>query len=407
MMGAARPRDRKAQIAHAAQHLFREFGYHGVSVDSVASEVGIGGSALYRHFRSKQDLLAGVVFDGLARFQVALDRAGTDGTTADDVIGALAVMSIDERGIPVLWQREVRHMHPADQAAVRARERALEEHVVTALTRRAPAEPSTRTRASAVLSVAWSPSYHHAAPPRPEFERLLMRLASAVWHTPLAEREASVQERAGGRAARASRREMILAAASELFAERGFAEVSLDEVAGAVGVTGPSVYRHFATKVELLHTALTRGAEALHLSLSRALSSSSTAAEALDLVLASYIDVMLEHRDITQLLITEVMNLPDDARAGIRRTQREYVGEWVHLLRESRPTLTVDAARVVVHAALTVINDLLRRQRCGDPSSLRHDGLALGLAVLNGTGGDPRTTDGVAPSRHRRLQDQR
>lgn len=398
-MGATRPRDRKAQIARAAQQLFREFGYHGVGVDAVAAEVGIGGSALYRHYRGKQDLLAGVVFDGLTRFQDALEEAIADGVTAEEVLVALSSVSIEERGVPVLWQREVRHMRPSDQVEVRARAEGIEGRLAQVLTVREPAGDCARYRARAVLSVLWSPSYHHAAPPTAEFEKLLVDIATSVWRTRLAgSSSAAAPDRAERRPARASRREQILAVASEMFAQRGFAEVNVDEIAAVLGVTGASVYRHFATKVALLHTALARGAEALHLSLSRALSSSATPHEALDRVLASYVDVMLEHRDITQLLVTEVINLPDEAGAGIRRTQRDYVGEWIHLLRESQPPLSTDAARVVVHAALTIINDLLRTRRHDEPSSLRRDALALGLAALHGAGTDPGAAAGPAVS---------
>ena len=60
--------------------------------------------------------------------------------------------------------------------------------------------------------------------------------------------------RAAGRRRRlpaAQRRETLIAAASELFAQRGFDHVSLDEVAERAGVTKVIVYRHFASKKDL------------------------------------------------------------------------------------------------------------------------------------------------------------
>src|ERR1700730_4874979 len=47
------------------------------------------------------------------------------------------------------------------------------------------------------------------------------------------------------------RRATLIAAASELFAERGYERASLDELAARVGVTKPIVYRHFASKKDL------------------------------------------------------------------------------------------------------------------------------------------------------------
>src|SRR5690625_7532860 len=48
------------------------------------------------------------------------------------------------------------------------------------------------------------------------------------------------------------RREQLLAAAGRLFAERGFASVSLDEIGAEVGVTGQAIYRHFESKQDML-----------------------------------------------------------------------------------------------------------------------------------------------------------
>src|SRR5438128_12218023 len=49
----------------------------------------------------------------------------------------------------------------------------------------------------------------------------------------------------------AERRETLIVAASELFAQRGYDHVSLDEVAERAGVTKVIVYRHFASKKDL------------------------------------------------------------------------------------------------------------------------------------------------------------
>jgi AcrR family transcriptional regulator len=58
-----------------------------------------------------------------------------------------------------------------------------------------------------------------------------------------------------GRLPAGERRRSIEDAASRIFAERGYAGTSLDEVAEAVGVTKPVIYRHFDSKKDL-HLAL-------------------------------------------------------------------------------------------------------------------------------------------------------
>src|SRR3982750_3651528 len=62
---------------------------------------------------------------------------------------------------------------------------------------------------------------------------------------------------------RPPRREQILQAAAQLFAERGSRAVGVDDVGAAVGVTGPAIYRHFASKDAMLAEMLLRISERL------------------------------------------------------------------------------------------------------------------------------------------------
>src|SRR3954452_16951771 len=64
-------------------------------------------------------------------------------------------------------------------------------------------------------------------------------------------------------AANPSRREQILRAAAQLFAERGSRAGGVDDVGAAVGVTGPAIYRHFASKDAMLAEMLLRISERL------------------------------------------------------------------------------------------------------------------------------------------------
>ena len=49
---------RREQILSAAAELFARYGFHGVGIDDIGKAVGISGPALYRHFRSKDAMLA-------------------------------------------------------------------------------------------------------------------------------------------------------------------------------------------------------------------------------------------------------------------------------------------------------------------------------------------------------------
>ncbi len=67
--------------------------------------------------------------------------------------------------------------------------------------------------------------------------------------------ETQTQRRRIGRAAR---RSLIEAAASELFATRGYRGASIEEIARRSGVTPPVVYDHFESKLDLYRQLLER-----------------------------------------------------------------------------------------------------------------------------------------------------
>ncbi|TDV37753.1 TetR/AcrR family transcriptional regulator [Actinophytocola oryzae] len=62
---------------------------------------------------------------------------------------------------------------------------------------------------------------------------------------------------------RADRREVILGAAFDVFARRGFTQASVQEIADAAGVAKPTLYNHFADKDELFRCAMTYTADAV------------------------------------------------------------------------------------------------------------------------------------------------
>ena len=53
-----RPSSRHSQILDVAARLFAERGFHGVSVGDIGKAVGVSGPALYKHFDSKDAVLA-------------------------------------------------------------------------------------------------------------------------------------------------------------------------------------------------------------------------------------------------------------------------------------------------------------------------------------------------------------
>ncbi|WP_025158366.1 SACE_7040 family transcriptional regulator [Leifsonia aquatica] len=81
--------DRRAALLDAAAGLFAERGYNGVSIEDLGSAVGVSGPAVYRHFPSKQAVLAALLVDVS---QGLLDGGTTVADGSGDPAGALRAL---------------------------------------------------------------------------------------------------------------------------------------------------------------------------------------------------------------------------------------------------------------------------------------------------------------------------
>jgi hypothetical protein len=57
------------------------------------------------------------------------------------------------------------------------------------------------------------------------------------------------------------------------------------------------------------------------------------------------------------------VTMPDRDKADLLRVQRDYVAQWVALLSTVHPEIPAREAKITVHAALTIANDLTRTRR--------------------------------------------
>src|SRR5215467_2959500 len=83
------------------------------------------------------------------------------------------------------------------------------------------------------------------------------------------------------RLSKADRMEQALLAAHGLFAERGYAAVTMDEIAAAVGVTKPLLYNYFGNKERLYIACMERAGDALTATVSDAVAGAVSPGDAL------------------------------------------------------------------------------------------------------------------------------
>jgi AcrR family transcriptional regulator len=160
------------------------------------------------------------------------------------------------------------------------------------------------------------------------------------------------------RAAKSSRRDQILATAAELFAARGFHGVSVAELGAACGVSGPALYKHFASKDAMLSEMLVGISQTLLTEGEKRVADAATPSGALVALIAWHVDFALRDRALIVVQERDWASLPLEARERVRTLQRAYVDLWATQIRlaAGEPEMARDAARARAHAVFGLIN---------------------------------------------------
>jgi AcrR family transcriptional regulator len=156
--------------------------------------------------------------------------------------------------------------------------------------------------------------------------------------------------------AKADRRAVLLASAARLFAERGFDRVSMEDLGAAAGVSGPAVYRHFASKQAVLAALLIEVSERLHSGGHTVLEAAHDNADALRALSRFHVDFALANPHVIRVQDRDLDSLTDADRHTVRALQRGYVELWVSVLARLQPTTEAAELRIRSHATFGLIN---------------------------------------------------
>jgi len=153
----------------------------------------------------------------------------------------------------------------------------------------------------------------------------------------------------------AVRRLELINAAARLFASRSYYAVTVDDIGEALGLSGPALYRHFSSKEALLvavfDQVIEQQSERLHESLAKA----GNPRAALESMVGSHVEFAVEQRENMAVWRQEFHHLPEADSWRLRRAQRLYVEEWVHVVHELRPDLNDASVRALVHGVLGLL----------------------------------------------------
>jgi AcrR family transcriptional regulator len=182
-----------------------------------------------------------------------------------------------------------------------------------------------------------------------------------------------------------ARKERILTAAADLVAGKGYHAVSMADIGAAAGITGSGVYRHFESKSAVLVALFDRVIDGLLRDEETVVQGSTDLDQVLLRLVAGQVEFVVADRVVAQVYHHEINNLPEEDRRRLRRKQRLYLEEWVHVLTELRTELSDTEARAIVHAAIGAIQSSLF-YRADLPEDRQRQLLTnMALAVLRGT----------------------
>jgi AcrR family transcriptional regulator len=146
----------------AALDLFRRRGFRGVGIDEVGEAVGITGSAVYRHFDAKTDILVDAYDRAGARIAVgaeeALARARSPVGALAGLTGSYARVALDNVDLIVVTSREGAELPAAERSRFWRRRRALRDTWVGVLRQARPdlSEPEARLLVATTLALVTS-----------------------------------------------------------------------------------------------------------------------------------------------------------------------------------------------------------------------------------------------------------
>jgi AcrR family transcriptional regulator len=175
---------RREQILATAAGLFAERGFHGVSVAELGAACGVSGPALYKHFRSKDALLAEMLVS-ISEELLAVGRCRSEAAPgADAALRALVAWHVDfalrHRPLIVVQDRDWASLPVAARERVRELQRSYVELWVARLRERHTGLGEQRARAMAHAAFGLINSTPHSGllPPA-EMEEVLTTMACA------------------------------------------------------------------------------------------------------------------------------------------------------------------------------------------------------------------------------------
>jgi AcrR family transcriptional regulator len=163
--------DRRAALLASAARLFAERGFDRVSMEELGAAAGVSGPAVYRHFPSKQSVLAALLIEVSEALQNGGQSVADGATDAEDALRSLIRFHVDfaiaNPHVIRVQDRDLDSLADADRHAVRALQRGYVELWVAVLARLRPGSEAAELRIRSHATFGLINSTPHSARPSP------------------------------------------------------------------------------------------------------------------------------------------------------------------------------------------------------------------------------------------------
>ncbi|WP_448465893.1 TetR/AcrR family transcriptional regulator [Martelella sp. AMO21009] len=130
----------------------------------------------------------------------------------------------------------------------------------------------------------------------------------------------------------ALKRERTLDAATDLFYEKGYSNTTLDDVAAALGVAKPFIYKHFGSKHMLLATICARGIQAALDAVEFALANGEGPSDSLMIFVPRYVQAIIDMQKCIAIHIREEKNLRPEDVENLAALRQKFMSRTEELL---------------------------------------------------------------------------
>ena len=154
-----------------------------------------------------------------------------------------------------------------------------------------------------------------------------------------------------------AKRRLILSQAAKMFADRGFHQTTIEQIAVALNVTKPTIYYYIDSKEDILNKILQTALIDLDRSLVQQADENLTAIERLERFFKVYTQIILSDFGVCMALVTD-RSLKPDYRKQLRTLKKEFELRVRRILEDGAKdgTITVEDPHLFAYAIFGAYN---------------------------------------------------